>query len=150
MSNPEKKEVGSGAVRSALEGAERARKEAARASLRRQINQVQGLINEANAIKADLNTANTNIGTSVSSWSQGLSTFESGAMSAIVVTDKFEGVAAAALQSQLPEPIAHMDAGIAEASGTQTAIAAQITKLNTYISTKGALLSSLYGQLQAL
>lgn len=154
MSRPEGKKTGSGAASAAKKAAEaaaeKARKEAARASLLKQIGEIQALINDANAIKVELTTSNTNITTALATWTSGLSTFEASAMAEVFVTDKFEGVAATEIQAKLPEALAQMESSATAAADTQEAISSQINKLNTYINTKGTLLSSLYGQLQAI
>lgn len=150
MSKPDVEETAAEAVNAAAEAAERARKEAARASILRQIGEVQALIDHANAIKSELNISNTNITAALSTWIRGLAAYEACAMAEVFVTDKFEGVAAAALQAEIPESVALMEASATAAASTGEAISAQINKLNTYINMQGTLLSSLYGQLQAI
>lgn len=152
MSRPEKTRnaVAEASKKVAAEAAERARKEAARACLLKQIGEIEGLISHANAVMTELCTTNANITTVLSTWTSGLSTFEASTMAEVFVKDKFEGVAAAKLQTKLPEALTQMESSATAAVDTQEAISVQINKLNTYINTKGTLLSSLYGQLQAI
>ena len=143
-------EIAKEMARLEAEAAEKARKEAERASLLRQINEVQRLISDANSIKTELSTINSDISASIITWRSGRSSYQACSMSDVFVTNRFEGVVASVIQSRIPEPVSHMEKGIAAAYSAKDAISSQISRLNVYINTKGNLLSSLYGQLQAI
>ncbi len=124
-------------------------RQAARLAILAEISALRALINKATRVKIKLSNSRTNISMLVTSWENELSTFESGTMADVEVTDKFEGVAAKEIKGKLPEPVAKMSNSTGAATAVQGAISSQMGKLDEYIETKQNMITALQAQLQS-
>lgn len=127
-----------------------AARNAKRAEIRAAIAVLQEQINIARQSKIELSKINVVISNLLTEWGNSLKAFESGAMAAVVVPDRFEGETAEKISTRLPEPISEMESTNSSALGVQAEIAEQLTKLDTYINELEEKKSVLYAQLAAI
>ncbi|MCH5258789.1 MAG: hypothetical protein J1F18_03495 [Lachnospiraceae bacterium] len=127
-----------------------AAKMAQRAAINARIGVLRGKVNEANRIKRELNNVNNQVTNSLDSWDQKYSNFRSQEISAVVVTDKFEGESAEKIALKLPEPIEEMENTVASSEGVQGEVEVQIMKLDTYIEKLQDEIATLQAELAAI
>lgn len=109
------------------------------------IRKIRMKITAANRVKNSLSTANSSISSEISNWNTKYSNFQADTMSAVVVTDKFEGDTAEKIKEKLPDSIDAMTDTKTSAEGVQSEIGEQISRLDTYIANLTAEISALEG-----
>lgn len=125
-------------------------KMAQRAIIGNKIQNLRNKVNEANRIKTQLNSVNNQVTNSLESWNRQYSAFRSSEMSAVIVTDKFEGESAEKIALKLSEPIEEMENTVTSSKGVQGEVGVQVTKLDTYIRNLEGEISALQAQLAAI
>lgn len=106
---------------------------ARRAAIMEKIRELRVKIAHARTVKTNLKSADTGISNALMRWTSRYAAFQSGVMSQIVVTDKFEGDSAEKIRMRFPDAVNKMTSMCSAAENVQGEVSVQITKLDEYI-----------------